>query len=446
MSLSLTDALTQTGGDLTQAMDLILESLNNSISSTQESLDSLTLLQQAVDNGDQDTVNSLTESIISSNENVLQNSSNILEATSTIVQSAETYGGDTTILNEVLISTQSTFDAASLALENYTSSILQNAIDAINDENLTKEEIMNIHKTAVTATKASNSTVYTRYLNTLNLIKAQEAQNRITREEYMSQFRVFTIPITLDAQADTTIFGEQLSVSYDYYFSDVSALYLSADHFNNAFKYRDQNNGSALFNIDQASIVLLSVAMEFELALNTFELDSTRGPSVYADASNSPTPDSFGNHYVQYLASLLFSHPQAQAPIKNDDYIKYQIEVLSGIANQIYTQFSNDVSNSTAISQGIVKSMYEQLILDKHRIPPYDSVNDTDYKMFDFKPGDLIEFTVNASSNVIYEIEKYPGVVQSVNPDETFHYLNSDNYDSGGLVKSKTWRFGFRLK
>jgi len=446
MSLSLTDALSQTGGDLTAAMDLILQSLNDSITATQNSLSSLSDLQTAIDEGDQDAINSLTENIISSNEDVLQSSSNILDATSTIVQTADSYGGDTTSLNQVLLSTQTTFDAAALSLETYTSTILQNAINSITNENLTKEEIMAIHQTAVSATKASNNTVYTRYLNTLNLLKAQESQERITREQYMSQFRVFTIPITLDAQADSIIFGEKLSVSYDYYFQDVSALYLSADHFNNCFKYRDQNNGSALFKTDPASIILLSTAMEFELALNTFQLDGLKGPSEYADASFGPTPDSFGNHYVQYLASLLFKHPQAQAPIKNDEYIKYQIEVLSGIASQIYTQLSNDVSNTTFTSNGIVKAIYEQILLDPDRVPPFDSTNNTDFKMFDFKPGDIIEFTVNASSNVIYEVEKYPGVLTLVNPDEIFHYLNTSEYDTGGLVKSKTWRFGFRLK
>ena len=235
MSLSLTDALSQTGGDLTAAMDLILQSLNDSITATQNSLSSLSDLQTAIDEGDQDAINSLTENIISSNEDVLQSSSNILDATSTIVQTADSYGGDTTSLNQVLLSTQTTFDAAALSLETYTSTILQNAINSITNENLTKEEIMAIHQTAVSATKASNNTVYTRYLNTLNLLKAQESQERITREQYMSQFRVFTIPITLDAQADSIIFGEKLSVSYDYYFQDVSALYLSADHFNNCF-------------------------------------------------------------------------------------------------------------------------------------------------------------------------------------------------------------------
>jgi hypothetical protein len=443
-TLTLNEALELTEGDLREAMDLILESLNTSITSTQESLDSLSLLQTAVDNEDQETINTLTESIIASNESVLQNSSNVLDATTNIVESAETLGGDVSTLNDVLTSTQETFERASLSLENYTSSLLQIAIDAISDESLTKEQIMDIHNTAVISSKANNTTEYLDYLNSINLLKAQQVQQRIENEENSPSYRVFSIPITLDARADTTVFGEQLlSVSYDYYFSDVSALYLSADHFNNALKYRDQNSGSALFQVDDGNMILLSTAIEFELALNTFQLDPIYGPTKYVDASNSPTDDSFGNHYLQYLASLLFKHPQAQAPIKNDEYIKYQIEVLSGIATQIYNQFKDDVDETTSISQGIVKSLYEQLLLDKGRVPAFDSMN---YKMFDFRPGDIVEFTVNASSNVIYETETYPGVIQTVNPDDIFHYLNSSDYENGGLVKSKIWRFGFRLK
>ena len=60
MSLSLEDALAETGGDLTAAMDLILQSLNDSITSTEESLNSLTDLQTAIDDGDQEAINSLT--------------------------------------------------------------------------------------------------------------------------------------------------------------------------------------------------------------------------------------------------------------------------------------------------------------------------------------------------------------------------------------------------
>jgi len=104
-----------------------------------------------------------------------------------------------------------------------------------------------------------------------------------------------------------------------------------------------------------------------------------------------PSDGPLNQHFIQYIASIMFGHPQAQAPIKND------ANIIADLSNgNLGYQFVSMMSDGSNIRHSII----EQLINSDISGIRFD-ISDTDtYHPYPFIVGDRITFRVSMSGNL----------------------------------------------
>jgi hypothetical protein len=212
---------------------------------------------------------------------------------------------------------------------------------------------------------------------------------------------IITLPFIFDLSAqDVTVFGEDVTIA-DASFNLTTELSLSA--FTSSLLYKDNESGdmdisfvsqTALKDeINSLNCTGVSVAGR-DLTLASAQVGAANY-SQYSKGSPGaypPSPSSLANHFLQYVASLLFGHPQAQAPIKND------IDILTDLSNDdLGQQFVTELGNSYAVRHSIL----EQLINADVSSLRFDiSDNDGNYHSYPFIDGDKIVFRVKMQGNL----------------------------------------------
>lgn len=221
----------------------------------------------------------------------------------------------------------------------------------------------------------------------------------------------FVIPVMLDYSANAIIYGETVpDLSFNYGFSDVTGV-ISVGQIRNTFKYKDTD-------VD-ASGPLLKYDTTTGLA-NTAWHDLLINPPLtvttpYRNADATPTNDiSLGEHVIQWIASTLFGHPLAQAPISNDDAIKATVNDKTTndyMGKQLYDALTADGAGAATESDGstnnvVLLSMFEQLVnagrytdgsgLDGSGNAEADTAG---YVGFPYVEGDRISFLVRIGAN-----------------------------------------------
>jgi hypothetical protein len=127
-----------------------------------------------------------------------------------------------------------------------------------------------------------------------------------------------------------------------------------------------------------------------------------QGSNTYSTSLTPFSVGSLGEQYIQYIASVLFGHPQAQAPIKNDEQIV--IDLSNG---NLGAQFGG---SSGLGSLAVRKFIFEQLVNNaKNTNKPSGSrfdISDTDptpasgYVPFPFEEGDEIIIRIRMSGGL----------------------------------------------
>jgi predicted heme/steroid binding protein len=210
------------------------------------------------------------------------------------------------------------------------------------------------------------------------------------------KFTTISLPFAFDLSSQSImVLGEEVSTMDSSFNLTVD---MSASLFRQSLLYRDVD---ACGNID-ISFTPMASNLEYEInRLNTMSADSRslvlssvpgKGQIDYTQfsASNNHIPPSDGTllqHFMQYISSIMFGHPQANAPIKND----YEIMVdLSN--NNLGRQFITQMTDASQVRH----SMIEQLIASDVSGDRFDiSDNDGDYHPYPFLAGDKITFCVN---------------------------------------------------
>lgn len=211
-----------------------------------------------------------------------------------------------------------------------------------------------------------------------------------------------TLPFVFDLSAQNiTVFGENVSV-VDASFN--LAVDMSASIFRQSLLYTDEEDGS----ID-ISFTPISGNLEYEInRLNSTSNDAYNLALVGVQNSNyvdytqfgrrpqniPPLSGSLNQHFIQYIASLMFGHPQAQAPIKND------AEIIRDLSDgNLGLQFVTSLSDSSSVRH----SMLEQLIAADVSSIRFD-ISDTDtYHPYPFIVGDKIVFRVSMQGNLFID-------------------------------------------
>jgi hypothetical protein len=215
-----------------------------------------------------------------------------------------------------------------------------------------------------------------------------------------------SLPFVFDLSAQSiVVFGEDVSAaSLDASFNltiDMSSsifasslLYKDADACGNIdisyvplagglqYEINRLNVGSSISDADSYKLVLASVSNPANAGgINYNQYSRTQGAISYP-----PTPASLRQHFLQYLASIMFGHPQAQAPIKNDN------NILTDMSNcDLGLQFATRLGDASDIRHSIL----EQLIAADVSGDRFDiSDNDGNYHQYPFLAGDKIVFRV----------------------------------------------------
>jgi hypothetical protein len=212
-----------------------------------------------------------------------------------------------------------------------------------------------------------------------------------------------TLPFVFDLSAQSiTMLGESIDPStLDASFN--LTVDMSASIFQQSFRYRDSD---ICGNVD-ISFTPLANSLEYEInRLNSTANDKysltlsavTGYPQInYTQFSRSknnisPSNGPLNQHFIQYISSLMFGHPQAQAPIKND------AAIIADLSNgNLGSQFVTSMTDASDIRH----SMLEQLFASDVSGDRFDlSDNDGPYYPYPFMTGDKIVFRVSMSGNI----------------------------------------------
>jgi hypothetical protein len=232
-------------------------------------------------------------------------------------------------------------------------------------------------------------------------------QYSITKNPILTVTRRFVsiyLPYIFDLSANGIIFGESVQgISADYYLEeDVSKTTLSVTQLKAALKYKDD---VVLDSINDLSLQQLPLPSQQSLTnigsslnriVDVSSLKYWSGSTTYTNSTSNFSTAPLGEHYIQYVASVLFGHPQAQAPIKNDEQIV--IDLSNG-------DLGGQFGGASGLSDVAVRRfIFEQLVNNsKNTIKPSgnrfdvsdnDPSSNTGYIDFPFEEGDEIVFRV----------------------------------------------------
>jgi hypothetical protein len=205
---------------------------------------------------------------------------------------------------------------------------------------------------------------------------------------------VITLPFIFDLSSQSVVvFGEDMTLS------DASfnlSIDMSASIFTNSLLYTDADTCG---NMD-ISFIPIAGNMEYEInRLNSTAADAYKLVLSQVTGSNlvnytqysklktniAPREGPLNQHFIQYISSLMFGHPQAQAPIKNDD------NIIQDFSNcNLGNQFVSSMYDLSYVRQTIL----EQLVAADISGTRFDISDNDGYYSYPFRVGDKITFGV----------------------------------------------------
>jgi alpha-tubulin suppressor-like RCC1 family protein len=218
------------------------------------------------------------------------------------------------------------------------------------------------------------------------------------------------LPYVFDLSANGVVFGEEVQgISADYYLEeDVSKSILTVSLLKAALKYKDDLD--SLYSNDLSSEELpvpsqqslTNITSNMNRIVDVSNLKYWQGSNNYTNSATSFSTASLGEHYIQYIASVLFGHPQAQAPIKNDE------QIIIDLSN---CNIGGQFGGSSGLSDlGVRKFIFEQLVNNSKNTSNASGsrfdISDTDptpssgYVSYPFEEGDEIIIRIRMSGGL----------------------------------------------
>jgi hypothetical protein len=256
---------------------------------------------------------------------------------------------------------------------------------------------------------------------------------------------IINLPFIFDLSAQSIeIFGEEVSLP-DASFNLTTDLSLNV--FTSSFLFKDNESGNMDISFVETStlknhINLLNSTNNLR-TLQLVSVDGQGGPNYtqFSKVGSSFTPQdsSICNHFLQYVASLLFGHPQAQAPIKNDTAI---LADLSG--DDLGGQFITELSNNHVVRH----SMLEQLIDADVSNERFDYSHNDTYHSYPFLDGDKIVFRVKMQGNLFVDAISSLGASTTVQQSTISALFNNiTGIDAqNGKVSERIWKVTATLR
>jgi hypothetical protein len=234
------------------------------------------------------------------------------------------------------------------------------------------------------------------------------------------------LPFILDLSGDAIVFGEEVQgISADYYLQeDISRSVITASMMRNALSYKDDVVIDSINDLSYQELPTPSqnasntIAQSIKSMTNNLELKYWQGEADYADCSNSYSKSNLAEHYIQYIASLIFNHPQAQAPIKNDEKISEDISNCDLGAQFVGIQGLDNINVRKFILEQLIKHDRNTSNATGHRfdVSDNDPSANSGYIPFPFEAGDEIIFRVRMYGDLFNDNILMNGSSLSVNP------------------------------
>jgi hypothetical protein len=229
----------------------------------------------------------------------------------------------------------------------------------------------------------------------------------------------FLIPLVLDYQSKAYIYGEEgPNLLFNYQFDDVSDV-ISLEQMRNTFKYKDNgDNNGIIFKYDVDN----GITEEEWHSLITKQILSSN--NNYRNSYIGPTEGPLSHHIIQWITSTLFGHPQAQAPLTNEEQIILDVsngtidgstdgvDVGQKLGRQIYDKLKSGISGvdgGEGSSNVIIQSIYEQMVNDGRFTVDVSSgditfnapVDTEGFLSLPFKEGDKLSFLIKIQCDLV---------------------------------------------
>jgi len=260
------------------------------------------------------------------------------------------------------------------------------------------------------------------------------------------------LPYIFDLSANAVVFGEAVTgISADYYLQeDVAETVLSAADLRAALLFKDDEADPNTNDLGINELPAPVSTATLESSINKLCNDTTNGKlkqwsgaSAYAGVSSNFSSAYLPEHYIQYIASLLFGHPQAQAPIKNDEAMEADLS-----NDNIGAQFCGAQGLS---SLDVRKFLLEQLInADKSR---FNTDHTGSTIAMPFAQGDEIIFRVRMQGSLEAENSTLSGTSMSsakIDLSTVFGTINdaagNAMLSNGTTVQPRVWAIKLVLK
>jgi len=268
----------------------------------------------------------------------------------------------------------------------------------------------------------------------------------------------FLLPLKIQHTSNAILYGESTSnLISNYVFEDVSGV-ITTTQMRNTFKYKDSDSGTGPFmKYDENGI---NVDTWHNLITNQILISLDK----YRNSNVQPSNSKLAGHIIQWIASTLFGHPLAQAPITNEDSIITDISDGSvqntKLGQQLYDAFSGDSASGTNGTQDniILRTMYEQMVTtgrfntgsgegtDNNALPDTEG-----FVSLPFKNGDKVSFLLDIGCNLsadssIPDTSGLPGTSSGTTYSSLatsfYNGINGVKSDGSGL-NNEVWKFTF---
>jgi len=268
-----------------------------------------------------------------------------------------------------------------------------------------------------------------------------------------------TIPIVLDANASATIFSEAAPVTDSSYVFTMNSSNLTAANLSSFLQYIDQDDGTTLFTFNTTGKTNVENGLHADISSQALTHLSGDFPNHNGGSIGNATA---GEMMVKYIASVLFGHPEAQAPIKNDSDIVQSVQTDSNIHGQFVTELSSglnaDATDATnGASNDVVLSIFEQLVayssetdatsgtaVDSNRFG--DASHTAEYRGIPFQTGDTIVFLINMTGSLTTDTQGTVGSNYTASTVPSIATLFGSNPElSGDNLVPKVWELRITL-
>lgn len=256
-----------------------------------------------------------------------------------------------------------------------------------------------------------------------------------------------TLPFIFDLSAQNiVVFGEEVTgISGDYYVEETSTHCMSAADLRTLLTYRDwTEDGSGIDLCANLVAGQVGVREAINQLTHTTPLTLTQGD--YSATAPAPSSTHLADHFLQYIASNLFGHPQAQAPIKNDADIMADICNNSGY--DLGRQFVEAIT-----SQEAMQTIFENLVaadISGDRFDVYD-ISENYYHPFPFVTDDEFIFRVRIRGHIdVDQSLSVDGFGQPSQLQSIFGRIISDSdstkfMNTSGDIYSRVWVIRIKL-